>query len=1708
MSNSYRIRTKPGVDSSLRVLIDQEFEYLEILSLKILQSQIYTRQCSDYGVVVGRVSVNNGFGIPNAKVSIFIPLDSEDEINPVIADLYPYKTLSDVNEDGYRYNLLPYQRQHSGHNATGTFFTREDVLTNPTLIQVYDKYFKYTAVTNDSGDFMIFGVPVGAQTVVVDIDLSDIGEFSLSPQDLIRMGVATESQVAGVNFKSSTNLRELPQIINIVRNIEVEPLWGQPEICNLGITRTDFDLSGEANIDIRPTAIFMGSLISSNDDSYIKRNCKPRPKSGSLCELVAGPGEILAIRQTINIDVDGRPILETVDLEQGGQVIDDNGTWLVDLPMNMNYVTTNEFGEQVISSDPKVGVPTTGKYRFKVKWNQSPSLSADPVKRGYFLTPNIKEYGWDSGTDPIQNPSNSNDYIAAQKSYAFSLDWNDYGDTGTTVGQQMIQEAINCEDKFYEFQYNKVYSVSQLITQYRKGYRPSRIIAIKDILNSECESDNNKFPTNDGVLQFDLIYLLFTIMMFLFRPILYTLLVTTHVLAFTLLLLTPVLIFVAIVVVAIIIIICYVVWVIIWVIDWFASVSGPDCAGLAADMGGIVDKIANLYKLFTNLQIPVLSYPECEFCSCDVGQATEMPTAEEAGTAQANQQLEDSGAYSVLTPFEVSSEFDASGINTTNANAYQAIFAGAAQGQANSSSNPYVPQTRAPQIRNFSNQGNSSADLESIATTSITLAERLNLFNNKSKYFENDIINNPGGGVNRIQVSFNTSQINTYHQDNVVVLMVQTNNASVFEAGTTITFQDPSKSTDVNLTGYTDLNVYGTSSITGSTVNNTGNNIVVSYADPSNPNNPALTQTYISTQDSSDALYARFPMDVEYFQVITGMTYSSFSGMCSTSPTMDSLNNRFLANSMRLYKFTRSGGGSIWNPYVINYSQQYPIPMQYFPDYGNQQIVFLVRGVDPNTTPSNCEYDLSKIFGYSSYGTVKVKTGVNGAPQYKLNIPIQPKYKNVSHILTNSTSVDPYSGNKLYYESYHFEPAPSSNVAGFSSFTSNLVSYYSQMDNNNSGFKPSTSSPTLLSSNGFTFAGNGVQVKSTNSFTKEFPTISYSAPNYQFNASTSVSPVKGYYPGEIVEGGSAMYTNLFPDINSFNSNPSSLYSSGQWTSIYYAPKYSSGTTLNYNTLGSNNRQIVMRSDRLPTSTTTQDNLLNSFALHSNVKFSVFTVGNDGLAVPAGGEMFPPAGIPGAGADVNQDNQSNNGSITNVIATSSCGDMVPLGCYYDNGGEIGVQPTSDSCFKDPIGGGKIFTNGGCYVFVSTIFLSLVTDFKLLSEWTSRLLITFGACRNVFGHMFTNNWVNGTLYAFSIKNDVFYNSQNQASFNFCRDVVVLHAQTNNFYYRSSPWESTNGLFIGKPAPTTGSIFGPYDGNDRNLQYPTTVIDLGPRNNYMQELIMSDNYDGYVVNKLSPTTYSDVSELLNLFILTRMANTNFLQQLINGSSILSYFSRDNAMIDGDYAQAISVSSELGVAPFDAENYPPNPSGQDPIYINQINQSNNIFGVFFSSDTQLRDFISPKRTIISPNLSALNSCSFSNFSVLSQNVPFYQWDILTNNNGDSIFGSQTNEWHSEQITNGFFSSKYQSLDRISNTSRYFRTNNINQTQYFKGYIYSVDGAGNISGDISTWNYNNPKPRVVTAGSPYYFYFGLKKGKTAFDRFYQKWINADTTII
>lgn len=1897
MSNSYRIRTTPGVDKSIKVRIDQDFEYLEILSLKLLQSEVYTRKCSDYGVIVGRVSVNNGFGVPNAKVSIFIPLSSDDEVNnPIIADLYPYKTLSQVNDIGYRYNLLPTEQSYSNHVPTGSFFTRKDVLTNQTKIEIYDKYYKYNTVTNESGDYMIFGVPVGSQTIVVNVDLSDIGEFSLSPQDLIRMGVATPSQVDGTKFKSSTNLNELPQIITLNRTLEVEPLWGDETLCNLGITRTDFDLSAEKNINIQPTSIFMGSMISSNDDQPLKRKCKPSLKAGSLCNLVAGPGQIQAIRQTIYTDVNGRPGLEVAPLEEGGQVIDDNGTWLFDVPMNLDYVVTNEFGEQVISKDPKKGIPTKGKYRFKVMWNQSTDLG-ERVKRANFLVPNIKEYGWDtnSNRDPLTgqpvaskqnfgNKDNPCDYDstvptnnngrAAKASYAYSLDWSDYGEKDnagnlTTLGDQMILEAINCEDRFYEMKYNKVYTVSQLISEYRKGGSNNRIISIKNILDDTCESTNNKFPTNDGMYRIDIIFLLFQFLMFVLYPVLWILVLLAHIFFWVLCnVILPVLTFLKNVICGLADAICTLRDLSFLNISPFGWLDGicnklnSACNSLTESVESLTDKCKN-----GSLKLPNITYPDCEICACEPQPAVDGKPDEgnalnkfnsEQGSNSAFADLMNTGAFAGPITKNKTSWAGSNGYFGYGATDDRILITG------DYVKTPKVGSTKGMVTDLFSeasgHQRGDGGDRSMSSTTDLPWHERFNLFNTKAKYFDNNPTSNPGGGVNRIAVRFNTDGYNggplptgdfstpqgLYHLDNVIAVLVDAGQTDSFKVGNMMTFVDPALTSDFNLKCVQPLNDFGTNSITGSTIGTLINPKVkqtttkVDYANPNGGGNMS-GPTYTITGNSANS-YHKYPMDLEYFQVIENVSVSDYLDMINTvNPDLGNsfysrvINAGYNINTTRLrvqnvplpgyppegvswYKRildsqVRSGG-------VIDGNTVQPL-IEYLKDGKKLKVVFLVRGVDPNSPKTTISYDLSRLYGKTNYGHV-VKT----LPNMRMNIPIQGRFECVKHNNINTNiDVDTYSGLKLYYDSFMWRPAqdndgvavhndeskdppvpynpatldPDYRPNGWCDFkrfdSKSGHTYYSYIDGETLPNLGLGSYPNQVRNN------NGARIDSSNGYLKDY-SFEYIAGTcigninhnpdigsewffnirtylYQRNPNndngTKGQPIyekqnSGYFYNESVEGGNLALLNVnmnpindgcypFGGIN-FEVCPCNFNNSGADNAIVYGGEYKSYTymvsynnTLNvaFNTLGTSGRQIVMRSDRLPSSSAPERGDGNiSYTLMANNNFSFFIIGDDGTITSlVGGDS-----VEGVGSSV--DSAATNAEAScggNILNTFSCEGLIPLDCYHYDAPHVTFYPkvtpipptgnrNGNGCYGNGLTGQGVFgaqpesiMEGGCYNLVTKPFKTLTLDWALLSEWKSRMIITFAACRNVFSHSFTNNWINGTLYAFSFINSRRFTSpidpdvkkRNKPYNCYCKNNIYFNTDSNNFYYRSSPF-SINGEFSGRKNPVNWFTGRGFSGNERDLMFPTTVMDLGPRDIYTQEIVFSNDYDGYVMNNLNTSTFQDVSDLLNVFIITRITNRTFIQKMIGGAGVTGYFSRPNLKIDGDYAQSVAINSELGVEGFDADSY-----DSCDIYYNGGDLENGIFGIYYSSNTQVRDFVAPKRTIISEEKPYYDTnCAFEYFNVKTQNVPYYQWyvkknfkptddgddpnpnAIVSSSPPDSIFGSQLNEWSTKTYSgNTFFSHPYQKLDRLDKKSRYTRTKGDVKSKNFRANIYSVDNSGVQSADVQYWDLNDAPDstktefqRVINTGAPYYFYFGLNKGKSAFDRFTKKWIDTEIT--
>jgi len=1616
MGQSYRIRTEVGINKTITVQLDQEFEFLEILSLKLQQEDIYTRSCADYGVIVGRVTANNGLGIPNARVSIFIPVGTIDQSNPVISSVYPYLSPSDKNEDGYRYNLLPYEKSYSKHAATGTLPSRTDVLTNQTAVEIYDKYYKFTSKTNESGDYMIMGVPLGEQQVVMDVDLSDIGEFSLTPQDLIRIGRATESQVAGNTFRTSTDLNSLPQIVNLTKTIEISPLWGESAICEVAINRVDFDLRDDANIEIQPTSVFMGSIFSTSDQFRLRNNCRPRESLGNLCNLESGPGQILAIRQTINQDDQGYPILEQHVLEQQGNIIDGDGTWVTELPMNLDYYTTNEFGEKVISNDPAIGIPTKAKYRFKIKWQQANDLTQQ-TRRAYFLVPNVREFGWTSTSDPNYLSTTSTQGKQLASSYYFGLDWSGYTD-GLTTSTDVITKAneiINCEDTFYFFEYNRVYTISGLIDQYKNGRDRGKFIGIKEIDDNSCSSSVNKFPVNDGVRNFDAIFFVFSILLQIVQIIGVPIIIVLHFIAWVWneILVPFKALFTAL-------------W--IFQVGWYlfgfvtklvkakalaiASIFPPNPALTTAAaateteawqdlansgkwaIAGTLFEIANRAtnkRPFPPIKLTSLTYPSCQTCQCS-GFNSDSGIGSFGGGTLTN--FDDPINYSE----NISTKTIISTLNPEDVESATIAFSQAVGTNVGGITDRTIYKTMKSEELAYPSSGdrffNYSVDLP--------LAERINIFNLRKKYFD---------GVNRISVTFDSPRNATKHFDNTITIISKT----PFDTGTLFTFVDPTTTQDVN---FRDLGISGVTLNSGQSTYN------VEYATSQTTNG---TVSYVLSTGSTITNY-RFPSDIEYYQVLTALTISDASKIwqnTSDSSLPGILNSSTVVRYNERTNFL-TGWGSIkqYPPYKIG---------DLFTDFDNQYILILQRGVDPYSPTYVNKYGIGKLLGFPTEDSVVI-TG-----NTRLNIPIQK--------LTNtSASVQLFnSQNNIFYPSHFFRAGD-----GFSSFTTSVVGYYSGLDATNP--PPYTNFPNP----------NGVRY-----------VVTYTSND----AYSSTISAQRYDLTEDLSGGAYYYV---VGGNKPDNTVITYYTSSLLPSLISNPMSISSKVNN-----------VLRTDRLPSSDYLDGSSwsYNPSLLQQNIGFKFYEINTED-------QSFTVQGY-GGGADIVTAEISGLTASQNVFDTFECRNMVSLSCYSGNSTSFGVKlgcPDQDS------------VENGCYVIMKKPLTDLFNgkDLRAWSEWGYRFRFFYGLCRGVLSQTFVNNWVNGSLFAYPLQVDTSFNSQNKiGKVSFCKDTIYFDEKTNNFYYRSSPYNNTSNLFVGK---SVSSQVQPI--NRRLLQYPTTIINLGWKDSFYSEIILDPSTNAYIMDQLNPTSYSDTSDLVNLFVISRITDENFIQRITSGlnpdNSLNQLFSRPERRIDGDLAQLMSINSEEGVIKFSPEYYSLDGSTNQPVVIlNPISTSPTI-GVFFSSTTtnlQFKDFITPGRINFRPTTS-LTAVQY-NFGIKSQEVPFYQWGL--NDSSNTIFGNEQNNWvtnyDSNLTSSGIFSRKYQSNDRTNKVMpSYFIGSSTNISDTFgRGYIFNVI-ANPITGNFNySLNYGN-YPNKFLVGAPFHFYFGLNKGLTALDKFKTKY--------
>lgn len=433
--------TKEGTQS-VNIDLEQDFDFLEILSLRITQQEAYRIFCANYGVLVGKVRANGGYPIKNAKLSIFIPLDDVDSRNSVITNVYPFSTPTDTLPTGQRYNLLPRDKQlatPADHTPVGSFPSKYDIMVNETLLYVHEKYYKYTTTTNENGDYMFFGLPIGTQIVHMDVDLSDIGNNSVTPADLMNMGYSESLFESDAKFKRSNDLDQLAQIVGMNKTVYIRPFWGDVDECEYGITRSDFDTARF----VFPKSYLIGNVYTDasalENNSFIPKSCWQE----SINHSKSGVGVKGGVSRVVRADSLRTPedvasqgesvghvgVIEACRLTANGRTeyvgkwtTKVDGSFMIPLPLNLGKKIWDE-DSQSWEDDEDEGFATFADYRFKVYWEgQGDGGNESGVQNIYDKEMSSFEFVAGSGGADQAGTSGTGDVWAA-----LSPNINDYG---------------------------------------------------------------------------------------------------------------------------------------------------------------------------------------------------------------------------------------------------------------------------------------------------------------------------------------------------------------------------------------------------------------------------------------------------------------------------------------------------------------------------------------------------------------------------------------------------------------------------------------------------------------------------------------------------------------------------------------------------------------------------------------------------------------------------------------------------------------------------------------------------------------------------------------------------------------------------------------------------------------------------------------------------------------------------------------------------------------------------------------------------------------------------------------------------------------------------------------------------------------------------------------------------------------------------------
>jgi hypothetical protein len=301
---------------------------------------------------------------------------------------------------------------------------------------------------------MIFGVPIGTQTIHLSVDITDIGKYSMTPAAMVTNLGYSPNLFTDNNskIKPSTDLSDLPNIETQEISVEIMPFWGDTTNFTIGITRQDFRIRAT----LLNTFTIFGSAFTDGADSMWGENVDSSEKNirelyaikvdantndantnvglmskriGKITEKIyyypanITDGDI----NNSNIDISNKMIL--LDPSEYS-VYKRDGDFAFIISCNRNKIITDEFGAETPISDSSPngvftkfrGFITVEMTSDDIPMNFTGSIGANTTVIPYRFKLKIPQYA--DITKSFAPPINSIDSVATKnwrkQSYTFS----------------------------------------------------------------------------------------------------------------------------------------------------------------------------------------------------------------------------------------------------------------------------------------------------------------------------------------------------------------------------------------------------------------------------------------------------------------------------------------------------------------------------------------------------------------------------------------------------------------------------------------------------------------------------------------------------------------------------------------------------------------------------------------------------------------------------------------------------------------------------------------------------------------------------------------------------------------------------------------------------------------------------------------------------------------------------------------------------------------------------------------------------------------------------------------------------------------------------------------------------------------------------------------------------------------------------------------